>query len=51
MIKVNDETGEVISSEKLSQSKVNINDLNDKQINYFLSNFIINIRSIYMKKE
>lgn len=46
MIKVNDETGEVISSEKLSQSKVNINDLNDKQINYFLSNFIINIRSI-----
>lgn len=46
MIKVNNVTGEVISSEKLIQSKVNIKDLNDKQINYFLSNFIISIRSI-----
>lgn len=50
IVEVKTETGEIVNSKLISNTKMNLKDLQENQINYFLSNFITNIRSVTYDK-
>ena len=48
---VNKSTGEVLNSKEIPHKKLSIDNLTERQINYFLSNFITNTRTVTFDKE
>lgn len=48
---IRESTGEILNVKELAGTKIDIDNLSERQINYFLSNFITNIRSVTFDKE
>ena len=51
IVEVKKETGEIENAKIISNTKLNMSDLQENQINYFISNFITNIRSVTYDKK